>query len=94
MQERLGPAKYDPSTKVVELRSDKGAVTMHPLNEKNDRVNLVNPVGKDREFHDYVELLKPSLESVKPHAPTFGYHEPTDQRPQHIPDKELFQENW
>lgn len=67
---------------------------MHPINEKNDRVNLVNPVGKDREFHDYLELLNPSLEPIKPHTSTFGYHEPTEHQPQHIPDKKLFPENW
>ena len=44
---------------------------MKPINERNDRVNIINPVGKDREFHDYEELLLPSLDAVKPDVPTF-----------------------
>lgn len=76
----------------MEQRSDKGAVTMQPINERTDRVNLVNPVGKDREFHDYKEQLNPQLDAVKPHAPNFEYHEPTKHQPQHIPDKMLFPE--
>jgi hypothetical protein len=53
MLEKIGPGMYEPSMKLVEPRVDRGAVALKPLTEQNDRVNLLNPVGKDREFHDY-----------------------------------------
>lgn len=37
----------------------------------------MDPVGRDREFHDYEEILIPSLDAVRPHVGTFQYHEPT-----------------
>jgi hypothetical protein len=94
IRERLGPGTYQPSNKLVEPRTDKGAVRLPELNEYNERAVVIDPVGKDREFHDYAEELKPSLEAVKPHVPAFGYHEPTEQKPMHVPDTEIFPEKW
>jgi len=51
---------------------------LHELTEKNDRVALTDPVGKEHEFHDYEVQLNPTLDAVKPHVATFAYHEPTE----------------
>jgi hypothetical protein len=44
--------------------------------------------------YDPVIPLDPSLKLVKPRAPGFIYHEPTDIKPENIPDKLLFPEKW
>ena len=38
---------------------------------KNNRIQLIDPVGKDKEFHDYQDMLLPTLDAIKPEPTTF-----------------------
>lgn len=48
-------------------------------------------INREKE-HFENDLLFVNMEAVKPKVKGFKYHEPTDVKPEHIPDKELFKE--
>lgn len=40
------------------------------------------------------EDLEPDLQAIKPNVKGFKYMQPTEIQPEHIPDKDLFPEQW
>ncbi|CAD8073214.1 unnamed protein product [Paramecium primaurelia] len=89
IEDKVAPGYYDPSH--VQVDPAIKGVKIAPLNEKNDRINVIDPT-KGKDFNDYEEQLYPTLDGVKPQIQTFKYHEDTDVKPIHPPDKELFPE--
>lgn len=80
---RLGPASYEPTHELVEARNDKGVLKMRKPTESVERDNM-----------EKVLDLHPNFDYDKPNKLTFQYHEPSNVRPIHTPEKELNPGKW
>ena len=78
---RIGPGEYQPSYKLVEFRDSLGAVKLIPVEEKPDDI-------------DSRVLLYPNVDFQHPNHLVFQYHQPAFVQPAHLPDKDLFPEQW
>lgn len=77
----------------TEKRNDIGIVKMAKLNEHNARENNLDHLNKGENFDN--DLIFPDIDATKPNKKRGPkYHQPTDKQPPHLPDKELYPEEW
>lgn len=79
--ERLGPGEYDPVYRLVDPRDSVGAVKLVPVEEKQADI-------------DSRVLLYPNVDFQHPNHLVFQYHQPALVQPAHLPEKNLFPEQW
>jgi len=79
--ERLGPGEYDPVYRLVDHRDSVGAVKLFPVEEKQADI-------------DSRMLLYPNVDLQHPNHLVFQYHQPALVQPAHLPDNDLFPEQW
>ena len=83
-ESRVGPAQYEISHKLTEMRQDKGVPKIGPVPE----------VKEEEPPKEGQMLLFPNYDIDKPNKLVFGYHPETTVRPPHVPAKEIFPEQW